>query len=464
MATQKQPRFPHPPLETGVAQYPTPLVPNYNDKKGGWSINDQGHIILVEKVSIEKGSFTPQPLDGSVTYSGRDANKWPSTLYLVAEKPTEDGEFIYRYWANDRTLSSQNLWNYGIEYSLNNPSYPVTSRTYIVPRSQYSSVSLGATDPIFGGTQVISQQKMVELPEDNPLYSRYVAVQRVYESIPGPEIDGKTIGEFGYINTKEQIVAPNTSLPAPTTSTVKLDISPVDSVKSKLVEADYASLNTLTGYQYDPDLNLVITNTKEIIEPGTSVSVENGLISSRDEPVDVWKTIRIQSRISSLPASRTEYKTASYSSPNLLTGFNNSVFNFPDGQVQYNVTPVMRAERSYQTVFKYQTSYQYGQPDAPTDTLFDPLAIHVIYTGQFFRIDIPNCLTNSGLSIRFFTGTNTPAAAYYGSIDETYTVPPSDTSASTYLSNVGQYKTISYEIDYWKANIWRKSITSVLLK
>ena len=109
MATSKQPKqpaFPHPPLEVGVAQYPTPLVPNYNDKKGGWSINDQGHIILVEKISIEKGNFTPLPLDGSVTYSGRDANKWPSTLYLVAEKPTQDGEYCYRYWANDRSLSS----------------------------------------------------------------------------------------------------------------------------------------------------------------------------------------------------------------------------------------------------------------------------------------------------------------------------------------------------------------------
>jgi hypothetical protein len=104
MATSKQPRFPEPPLETGVAQYPTPLVPNYADKKGGWGISDQGHIILVEKVSIEKGTFNPLPLDGSVTYTGRDANKWPSTLYLVAERPTEDSQFIYRYWANDRSV------------------------------------------------------------------------------------------------------------------------------------------------------------------------------------------------------------------------------------------------------------------------------------------------------------------------------------------------------------------------
>ena len=408
MATApKDPRFPHPPLEVGVAQYPTPLVPNYNDKKGGWSINDQGHIILVEKISIEKGNFTPLPLDGSVTYSGRDANKWPSTLYLVAEKPTPDGEYCYRYWANDRSISSQNLWNYGIAYSSEDTTKPIYTRSYIVPRASYDPNNFLGTDPLNASSTFVKLQ-MAELPEDNPLASRYVAVQAVYETLPGP---------------------------------------------------------VLTGYQYEPDLNVIVTNTKQTIAAGTAApSFQNGLISSRDEPLDKWRTIRIQSTINSLPDTRTEYKTGSYSSPNLLTGFNNSVYNFPDGQIQYNVTPVMRAERSFQTVFKYVTSYQYGQPSPTASTLFDPLSIHVIYKGFFFNIDIPNCLTNSGLSVRFFTGINTPAAAYYGSIDETYTVPTTSTTASSYASLVGTYQLISYEIDYWKANIWRSSQTYVLLK
>ena len=594
MATKKAegtPHFPHPPLEVGVAQYPTPLVPNYNDKKGGWGINDLGHIILVEKASIEKGSFTPQPLDGSVIYTGRDANRWPSSLYLVAERPTPEGEFIYRYWANDRTLSSQNLWNYGLDYSSNNPDYPVTSRTYIVPRSQYSTEALGSVDPVFGGTQVISQQKMIELPEDNPLYSRYVAVQRVYESIPGPilsgkqldsrgdletitvqtvvagteptadgllvtgtsvepvdsvkstkklntvasyatlttkskksgllgttsttddivapstspdalsltvlessvealtvtksrkkttsssgptELDGKTIGEFGFVTTAESIVAYDSSLPTPTKNTVKLDKSPLDLAKSKLTNSSYDDLSQLTGYQYDENLNLFITNTKELINAGTeSPTYSNGLISSRDEPVDKWKTIRIQSKISELPASRTEYKTASYASPNLLYGFNvPPPFQFPDGQLQYNITPVMRAERSYQTVQKFETTYAYGNPDPPTDTLFDPLSVHVVYNGFFARFDIPNCLTDSvdnSFYIHFNTGINTPAAAYYGPIDEFYYVPSTTNNghpftATDYTNLVGTYEKVSYELEYWKANIWRKVITSVLIK
>jgi hypothetical protein len=404
MATSKQPPFPDPPLEVGIAQYPTPNVPDYYTR--------DGHIILVEKVSIEKGNYNPQPLDGSVIYDKRDANDWPENLYLVFQQTEPTGKFVFNYWANDRTLASQDPWNYGIQYSEENPTYPIYTRTYIVPRSQYAPVAEGSVDPVFGGSSVIVKQQMAELEESNPLRSRYVQVQRVYEKIPGP---------------------------------------------------------VLTGKQYDADLGLVVTNTKQVVSSSASpYSVTNGTLAYRDEPIDSNKSARIISSISSLPATRMEYKTGAYASPNLLYGFNSSVFNFPDGQIQYNVTPVMRAKRSYQTVFKHETSFQYGQPSQPADTLFDPVSIHVIYDGFFFKIDIPDCLTDPGLSITFFTGINTPAAAYYGSINETYNIPASSTPASTgannYLSKVGTYQLIAYEIDYWKANIWRVSKQSVLIK
>jgi hypothetical protein len=153
---KKDIKFPEPPLEVGVAKYPTPVVPNYNDHKGGWNLTDQGHIILVEKISIDKGNFTPLPLDGSVTYSGRDAKRWPSSLYLVAEIPTSDGRFCNRVWANDRSLASQDPWNYGIKYESGDPNYPSYIREYIVPRKQYSAVNVGTQDPIFGSGQQVS--------------------------------------------------------------------------------------------------------------------------------------------------------------------------------------------------------------------------------------------------------------------------------------------------------------------
>ena len=397
MATSKQPRLPNPPLEWGVPQYPTPNVPDFYTK--------DGHIILVEKVSTEKGPYNPQPLDGSITYSKRDANKWPSTLYLVYQKPDETGQFVYNYYANDRTLASQDPWNYNIQYSEENPSYPIYIRTYIVPRSQYATVNIGSGDPVFGGNKKIVKQTMSELEDANPLRSRYVVVQRVYETLPGP---------------------------------------------------------ILTGRQYDPDLGLVVTNTKQIIAADASAySVTDGTIAYKDEPIDSTKSARIISSISALPADRIEYKTGAYASPNLLTGFNVVTNQMPNWDINISVTPVMRAKRSYQTVFKHKTSYQYNQPTPANYTIFDPIAINVYFDGYFFKVSVPEALTNPDLSISFTTASNDPVHGY---INETYHVPVSTTTADQYLALVGSYKLIAYEIDYWKANIWRVTEQWVLLK
>jgi hypothetical protein len=452
MATAKQPRFPDPPLEVGVAQYPTPNVPDFYTK--------DGHIVLVEKVSAEKGAYNPQPLDGSVVYNKRDAGKWPDTLYLVYQQPSEDGKFVLNFWANDRTLASQDPWNFGLDYSSNNPLFPIVTRTYIVPRSQYVPVALGSVDPVFGGARIVSQRKE-ELPDGNPLRSRYVVVQRVYEAIPGPSLTGKVMQEFGIADQTKQVVASGTAIGTPTTNTISSSINPVDSVKSELTNVVYSSTETLNGYQYDPDLNLIISTTKELIAEDTApLAITNGLLSYRDEPINAWQTVRIQSRISSLPADRVEYKTGSYSSPNLVTGFTASSVQLPNWELNVSVTPIMRAQRSYQTVFKYETTYQYEQPN-PSYTLYNPVTTNIYYDGYFFKIKVPDALTNSGLSVSFTTASNDPV---HGFINETYDVPETTESADNYLEKVGTYQLIAFEIDYWKANIWRVAQQFVLLK
>ena len=152
MPTSKQPRFPHPPLEVGVPQYPTPQIPDFGTLSG--------HIVLVEKVSAEKGNYNPQQPaitdTNPVIYAGRDAKKWPSPMYLVHIKPDESGEFVFRYWANDRTLASQDPWNYGITYEEGDPIYPTYTREYIVPRSQYTPALANTQDPLFGTGQLVS--------------------------------------------------------------------------------------------------------------------------------------------------------------------------------------------------------------------------------------------------------------------------------------------------------------------
>jgi hypothetical protein len=286
----KDPAFPHPALETGVPHYPTPKVPDFYTR--------DGHILLVEKISTDKGSYNPLPLDGSVTYSGKDARKWPSELYLVAERPTADGLFCYRFWANDRTMASQDPWNYGVSYSDNDPEYPVYSRQYIVPRDQYTPIAKGAIDPVFGGTAIVSQQQMQELDDENPLRSRYVQMVVQYESIPGPVVTGKQINQRGDVETVQvQTVAAGTDPDPDGYLTISSSIKPVDSIKSKREKTSVDKYSDLSGNSFqmgggvgaaggaEKKVTSQIVNPSTYITPTPTVST----LSYEEKPISTTK-------------------------------------------------------------------------------------------------------------------------------------------------------------------------------
>jgi hypothetical protein len=259
----KDPAFPHPALETGVPHYPTPNVPDFYTR--------DGHILLVEKISTDKGSYNPKPLDGSVTYSGKDARKWPSELYLVAERPTADGMFAYRFWANDRTMASQDPWNYGVSYSENDPAFPVYARQYIVPRSQYAPIAKGEKDPIFGGDAIVAQQQMQELDDENPLRSRYVQMVVQYESIPGPVVVGSQINQRGDVETVEvQTVVAGTAPDADSLLTTSSSVDPVDSIKSKRKKSSVTTYTTLTSKEKKSGILGITTSTDDVVDPSTN--------------------------------------------------------------------------------------------------------------------------------------------------------------------------------------------------
>jgi len=289
----KQPAFPHPVLETGVPSYPTPNVPDFYTKSG--------HIILQEKVSVDKGNYTPLPLDGSVVYSGRDASKWPSQLYLVAERPSIDGEYCIRYWANDRTLASQDPWNYNISYSGDNPSYPIYTRLYIVRRDQYTPVAIGTADPI-QGTAVVTKQEMQELSDDNPMRSLHVAVQVTYESVPGPLLGGfeNKPGLLGTTTINDQIVAPNTAPDSLGFNVLSSTVQKVSSTKSKKTTVYSTSPTTLSGNENKAGLLGAVQVEQSIVAYGAGADalsyttlVGGGIsavVSSTVDPIDASKS------------------------------------------------------------------------------------------------------------------------------------------------------------------------------
>ena len=316
----KQPAFPHPVLETGVPSYPTPNVPDFYTKSG--------HIILQEKVSVEKGNYTPLPLDGSVVYSGRDASKWPSPLYLVAERPTADGEYSIRYWANDRTYASQDPWNYNLSYSGDNPSYPIYTRLYIVRRDQYTPVAIGTVDPIIGGTAVVTKQEMQELSDDNPMRSLHVAVQVTYESVPGPLLGGyeNKPGLLGTTTINDQIVAPDTAPDTLSMNVLSSSVEKVSSTKSKKTTVYSTSPMSLSGGENKGGLLGTVQVQQSIVSAGSNPDalsyttlVGGGIsavVSSAIDPIDASKSKKTtmvstgpQSLVGSRVSSRGDVET-----------------------------------------------------------------------------------------------------------------------------------------------------------
>jgi hypothetical protein len=299
MATQKQPTFPDPPLEVGIAQYPTPNVPDYYTR--------DGHIILVEKVSIEKGNYNPQPLDGSVKYAKRDANDWPDDLYLVFQQTEPTGKFVFNYWANDRTLASQDPWNYGLTYSLNDPTTPIITRLYIVPRDEYATVPLGSVDPVFGGDAIVASQTMAELPDDNPLRSRYVQVQRVYETIPSSVITGQRLTERGDLETLDtQVVVAGTAPDADGLLITQTAIEAIDAVKSKRTKGSVASYSTLTTKAKKAGLLGEVSISDDIVPPSTNP--------------DSLTTSIIDSTVEAISATKSRKRTTTSTGPTQLSG------------------------------------------------------------------------------------------------------------------------------------------------
>jgi hypothetical protein len=253
---------------------------------------------------------------------------------------------------------------------------------------------------VFGGNAKITKQAMAELGDDNPLRSRYVQVQRIYETIPGP---------------------------------------------------------TIHGYQYDDAFETTFTISKQIVDAGASaITHYNGLISYKDEPIDATKTQRVIVETPSLPPTRTEYHTGTYTSPTLIFSLDIKAVDFscPAGtgsDVRVVVVPDARASQSRETLFKTITSYSYGPPTADDGGLLSPELIKMAYSGLYVSFDLGGVLCN---------GIDHPEVVCYtcnGVIVacENIIYEATTPSASQYQSYIGTYKKISWESKYWKAGIWQ---------
>lgn len=455
MPPPQNPAFPQPPRQWGTPIYPTPLVPDY--------VTKVGHIILVEVHSVERGNYKPLPLDGSVTYAERDANKWPDPLYLTAERLSQDGKWVTRFWANDRTVASQDVWNYALQYSAENNAAPIYIRSYILPRDTYAPLAKLTPDSASAGALLVKED-MQELPDSDPLRSRYVQVTRIFETLPGPYVSSTRLDWDGMVVTiaKRRNVLANVT-PAEVLAlgvwSVRYTDPTTDIVGWETVESRAIPGNTVTGYEEDPETSQVVVIQKQLVANTYTISTAAGVWETV-EPITQFKSLRIRRTIGTSIPDRDEFALLDYDFPSLIFGYTGTFLQDRDGNQYGYINLTRNAVRRKKTQARINVEYFSSEPLPVTETLIYP--VDLMYDGVFYSLQEHFCLTDAFV-ISYTTGTNNPQ---WGFIVETYTVGATSPTATVYTGWVAAETEfiIGSKVEKWGFNLWRRQTTYIVAK
>jgi hypothetical protein len=131
---------------------------------------------------------------------------------LAMVKPANESGWAYWFYLNERL--NQDEYNYEIQYPYPNTDYPVYVRTYVLPRSSLPEAepAAGSEYPPEGSGFFLTDHKQIRL-QDPLMDSLFVGVQRVYERLPGPEIDKYRYNERGDLEHEINQIVPAARMP-----------------------------------------------------------------------------------------------------------------------------------------------------------------------------------------------------------------------------------------------------------
>lgn len=160
-----------------------------------------------------------------------DQNKFPGLKLIYQEPLGEDDRMVRRIWAGDR--QDQDLYNADRKYSGGSTEHPILVRRYLFPEEGYTPLPTGTPDSQFPEAVLIEEE--VAQPENR---NGYLAVTRVYETLPGPALSGVLVTDKGQLATiTTQVVAPGTTV-TPTALTVSASVKPDSKGKSVLEKVE----------------------------------------------------------------------------------------------------------------------------------------------------------------------------------------------------------------------------------
>jgi len=454
----------------GIESFPTPVIDD---------------IVITEIVNAWKGDY--QKLEYGTLWNdishAPNQGSFPEHKLVYQEPATRDGEWVKRIWVNDRV--NQESYNYAIKYMDGSKDHPIYSRTFIVPRDQYAPLDDGTPDPLFPGA-VLTEQEVTR--NEDELDSKYVTVTRIYETLNGPVVSSQSLVDtpvgLAVGTLSKQTIIGAGATPSGSFNTIQDQIAAIDTYKAQRETITVPTYPELTTYDLDESLGVSIITEREVVSHNTPYSAPPLVLSLTDRPLDQWKTLRITSRLSNLPAPRIEYETKQFAFPAILLNTSNpsgipvnvTQQNVGFGRVATSVEGVtdwvasgankfisitpnqLRPSVSVPTRFKTITTFidvatNPGGiiPVSPSDDVYKISPQSVSYSGSLFSFSFGEVLTN-GFTISVQADDNDQR---YAGLNETITIAPSSPTASQYwLTDRFTEKLISWDVEYYRSNIW----------
>lgn len=428
--------MPTPNTESYLQNFPTPKV---EDHRIVVSYN-----IKNKKYPLKYG--TPHP----------NKNLFPNHR-LVKQSP-QDGEGTWATLVYASNLHKQSEWNFSIKYSGDAPAYPIFIRSYLLERDGFKPEEVLATlDPIFkaeSGNPVRLVEQELRNTEDEEVASLYVTVLMVYETVPGPPIVSKKLVDspVGLVNateTRQRVDYGTTVSGGFGTLSDAVQSESTTKAERVTVTVDGGEFPELTSYDYDGQLDAIVTTTRNVVPAGTVYVKADGDLEMRDNPIDQWHTLRIISHVNPTDLlQRTEYKTVDFTFPSILTSCAVDILTYGTNDTETVIlTPVLRASVTTATRIKTITTF-HTTPPAP-DEVYQIVPNDLLYRGVSFSTSFHNVLNNEIT----LTADGFLSDQYVGLID-TVTFGESFPTATQYLDDIGEEKQIGCDIQFYRGGIW----------
>ena len=237
-----------------------------------------------------------------------------------------------------------------------------------------------------------------------------------------------------------------------------------------LAPTDYASVkedqrifelnpsDRIVTLDYDSTVDVFIQTIKQKVPAGTIPVFDDLTLEFREKAVDKYRSIQIFSKLMSLPGTRVEFQTVNnWAFPTLLTGITLQKSGLIANRGEVVFFPnTLRPVQNVPAITRITTSYHTAPP--PAETIFVLPTRNIIYQGISYQISISNVLSDViSLSVTFTNDTK------YGNLTESVTFQPTNPSATQYYGEIGKYKVVGCDISIWRARIFVKTVTEVIL-